>query len=178
MAAGLTQGELFDMPNQPLRVPAVCENPCCGVSFMASLKDRKRGFGRFHTHACAAKFGSLKDKSLAPASHPTEERVRSRKTQKKAVFDLLLQMPVVRNFDFDRIGLKYIARNRISELRRDGCVIAQKGAGTGEAFLENAYRLVRKPGDPENLVLEARLRAEGWKVHPRERKNGDDQAPS
>jgi hypothetical protein len=165
----VTQLDFFDtMANQPKTTPAICAG--CGAPFPSRDKDRKQGNGRYCSRTCSATKPekSANGVSLAPTSHPSNGH---RLTQKETVLRLLQSRAVVTNADFDRIGLAYIARNRVSELRREGYVIAQKGGGQGEAWLRNAYRLLGDPGTTFSDESFQPLRADGWIIDPKERRS-------
>ncbi len=89
-------------------------------------------------------------------------------TQEGVVLEMLRRLHIVTNKDLKEAGISHIARNRISDLRRKGYVIAQKGFGQGESWLENAYRLVWYPGDHLDPAVEDKLREEGWWIRPQE----------
>lgn len=90
-------------------------------------------------------------------------------TDKAKVLALLKSKPVITNADLQEIGLAVTGRNRISDLRKDeGYVIAQKGAGHGEGWAKNAYRIVWHPGETPDPQIEDALRADGWWIRPEE----------
>ena len=89
-------------------------------------------------------------------------------TQEGTVLAMLKGGVSVTNADFQAAGISHIARNRISNLRRKGYVIAQRGFGQGDEWLKNAYRLVLYPGELPDKAVEDKLRAEGWWIRPAE----------
>ena len=91
-------------------------------------------------------------------------------TQIGRVLDLLISKPTVTNGDFSALGLSLICRNRVSELRKKGYVIAQRGAYTGQEWSKNEYMLVYSPGEAPRPSIEALLKREGWTIRPEDRK--------
>ena len=90
-------------------------------------------------------------------------------TDKARVLALLKSQMIVTNADLKAHNLDHTGRNRISDLRRDdGYVIAQKGAGQGDDWLKNAYRIVWHPGETPDPQIEDALRADGWWIRPEE----------
>lgn len=156
------------MPNQPRTTPSNCD--ACGKSFLAREKDLRRGYGRLCSRGCSASTSGKSDQgqSLAPASPPA---VAAGATQKSRVLDLFVTKGLVTNWDFERIGLAYIARNRVAELRREGYVIAQKGTFTGREWVKNAYRLAGSGANPPTEEFLTSLRKDGWIIDPKERRS-------
>lgn len=90
-------------------------------------------------------------------------------SQLARVYFILTSKPVIENRDFDLAGISYIARNKVSELRKMGYVVAQRGSGTGQDWLHNQYSLLAHPGDELNEMKAHAMREEGWHIYPEER---------
>jgi hypothetical protein len=101
-------------------------------------------------------------------NQPTFDFTTKEDTQEGKVLAMLKTNRIVTNRDFTAAGLSLIARNRVSNLRSKGYVIAQKGTGQGDEWLNNAYRLVWYPGETQDPIVEEALRADGWWVRPEE----------
>lgn len=91
---------------------------------------------------------------------------RQKKTQKQTVLELLNKMPVVTNEDFHRAGISHVARNRVSELTKDGHTIAHYGYSGGKDWSRNCYMLLASNYKTPDINILNALVANGWEVRP------------
>ena len=101
-------------------------------------------------------------------NQPSLDFTTKENTQEGVVLALLRSKTTVTNRDFQAAGISHIARNRVSALREKGYVIAQRGVGQGDDWLDNAYRIIWYPGEVQDQAVEAKFRTEGWWIRPEE----------